>query len=70
MYGFRYASAGWLEDWQDLLITDGCKIAVANPALFHNAKRRSRGAVHGDDFVVLASKKSSGCIGRVVGEQV
>ena len=66
MYGFRDASAGWLEDWQDLLVTDGCTIGVANPELFHNAKRRSRGAVHGDDFVVLASRKSLDALGELL----
>jgi hypothetical protein len=57
MYGFRDASAGWFDDWQELLESDGFKIGAANPALFHNQEKKSRGAVHGDDFVVLAPKR-------------
>ena len=53
MYGCRDASHGWMKDWQALLGSDGYVVGEANPALFYNAERESRGAVHGDDFYVL-----------------
>lgn len=53
MYGCRDASHGWMKDWQALLGSDGYVVGEANPALFYNAERGCRGAVHGDDFYVL-----------------
>ena len=57
MYGFRGAANGWLEDWKELLRTQNYTSGVANPALFYNAQRGSRGAVHGDDFYVLGRRR-------------
>ena len=56
MYGFRDASNGWMKDWQELLRSDGYDIGVANPALFKCDSQKSKGAVHGDDFYVLANR--------------
>jgi len=58
MYGFRDASSGWMRDWQELLQTGGYEVGVANPALFYNRSNGGRGAVHGDDFYVLGSRKA------------
>jgi hypothetical protein len=58
MYGFRDASSGWQEDWQELLRSEGYDVGTANPALFLNSARHSRGAVHGDDFYVLAGRSA------------
>ena len=32
VYGFRDASSGWQEDWQELLKSEGYRVGVANPA--------------------------------------
>ena len=58
MYGFRDASNGWQKDWQELLRSDGYDIGVANPALFKCDSQKSKGAVHGDDFYVLANRRT------------
>ena len=57
MYGFRDAANGWFEDWKELLSTHGYQTGIANPALFYNPERGSRGAVHGDDFYVLGRRR-------------
>ena len=43
MYGFRTASANWMQDWQATLEEGGYKVGVANPALFHRSEDGSRG---------------------------
>ena len=58
MYGFRTASANWTRDWQATLERGGYKIGVANPALFYNAVDCCRGGGHGDDFVVVGSRRA------------
>ena len=58
MYGFRTASANWMTDWQATLEEGGCKVGVANPALFHRSEDGSRGGVHGDDFAVVGSRRA------------
>ena len=63
MYGCRTASANWMKDWQRLLSSVGCVVGVANPSLFHNADTGARGAVHGDDFVVLGKPRALKMIG-------
>ena len=66
MYGCRTASANWMRDWQQLLSSVGCVVGVANPALFYNAEKKVRGAVHGDDFVVLGPPSSLKMIGKTL----
>ena len=66
MYGFRDASHEWMRDWQKLLEGEGYAIGVANPALFYNKERESRGAVHGDDFYVLGPKASIDHVGKTL----
>ena len=56
MYGCRDASHEWMRDWQELLQQEGYKVGKANPALFFNESANARGAVHGDDFIVLGPK--------------
>ena len=51
MYGFRDAANGWFEDWKELLGTHDYRTGIANPALFYNSQRGSRGAVHGYFFM-------------------
>ena len=63
MYGCRTASANWMRDWQALLGSVGCTVGTANPALFHDASQGVRGAVHGDDFVVLGRPRALKMIG-------
>jgi hypothetical protein len=58
MYGFRDASNGWMKDWQELLQSEGYAMGASNPALFFNEAKDGRGAVHGDDFYVLADAKT------------
>jgi hypothetical protein len=58
MYGFRDAANGWQADWQATLKSGGYDIGKANNALFYNAEKSSRGAVHGDDFYVLAGRRA------------
>ena len=55
MYGFRDAANGWFKDLQQLLTSKGYQTGIANPALIHNSSNGARGAVHGDDFYVLAT---------------
>ena len=57
MYGFRDAANGWFEDWKELLNTHNYTTGIANPALFYNAQRGSRGAIHGDDFYVFGRQQ-------------
>ena len=57
MYGFRDAANGWFEDWKELLGTHNYQTGIANPALFYNSQRGSRGAVHGDDLYVLGGRQ-------------
>jgi len=64
MYGVRDASSIWLETWGAYLTTKGFIIGRANPALFHDKK--SKGFCHGDDFVVLASRKKLEEFGRIL----
>eukprot|EP00971_Amphidinium_carterae_P218885 4344830-Amphidinium_carterae.1 len=64
MYGTRTASANWMKDWQQLLGGAGHSVGVANPALFYNATRRARGAVHGDDFFVLGNASALDEVGK------
>ena len=58
MYGFRTASGNWQRDWQATFEQAGYKVGVANPALFYNAEECCRGGVHGDDFVVVGSRRA------------
>eukprot|EP00972_Heterocapsa_arctica_P026959 3966279-Heterocapsa_arctica.AAC.1 len=67
MYGFRDTSNGWMEDWQKLLSEAGYVVGVANPALFLNPEKDSRGSVHGDDFYVLGNKAAIDHIASVLG---
>lgn len=69
MYGFRDASNGWMEDWQKNLGQAGYVVGTANPALFFNAARNSRGAVHGDDFYVLGNRSALDHINGVLGSK-
>ena len=55
MYWFRDAANGWFKDWQQVLTSTGYQTGIANPALIHNSSNSARGAVHGDDFYVLAT---------------
>jgi len=55
MYGLRDASAIWAETWAGHLSSQGYAIGKGNPSLFHDQHRT--GFCHGDDFVVLGSKK-------------
>lgn len=57
MSGFRDAANGWFEDWQELLGIRNYTTGIANPTLFYNAQRGSRGAAHGDDFYVLGRQR-------------
>ena len=57
MYAFRDAANGWFEDWKELLSSHNYQTGTANPALFYNSQRGSRGAVHGDDFYVLGRRR-------------
>lgn len=66
MYGFRDASHGWQEDWQELLRTVGYKVEVANPALVCNPQRATRGGVHGDDFYIFGPRSSIDHMGQVL----
>ena len=66
MYGFRTASANWMRDWEATLEQGGYKIVVANLALFYNAVERCRGGVHGDDFVVVGSRRALDQMGKIL----
>ena len=66
MYRFRPASANWQRDWQATLEQGGYKVGVANPALFHNADERCRDGVHGDDFVVVGSRRALDRMGKTL----
>ena len=66
MYGSRTASANWMRDWKATLEQGGYKIGVANPALFHNAEKHCRGGVHGDDFVVVGSRRALDRMGQTL----
>ena len=55
-----------MRDWQRLLQSEGYAVGMANPALFSNRQRNSRGAVHGDDFYVLANRVAIDHIGIVL----
>ena len=56
MYGFRDASCNWMKGWQQTLEEKGYQIGRSNPALIFDPVKQSRGAVHGDDFMVLGTK--------------
>ena len=66
MYGFRDASNIGMRDWST---PGGRAVGKANPALFSNRQRNSRGAVHGDDFYVLANTSALDHIGKVLASQ-
>ena len=51
-------------DWQATLEQAGYKVGVANPALFYNAEECCRGGVHGDDFVVVGSRRALDRMGK------
>lgn len=53
VYGCRMASPNWMREWQDLLTCEQYTVGTANPALYFNAVRKHRGALQGDDFVVV-----------------
>lgn len=57
MYGFMDIASGWCEDWKELLSAHNYTTCIADPALFYNAQRGSRGAAHGDDFYVLGRQR-------------
>ena len=69
MYGFRDASNGWMEELQKLLESAGYVVGVSKPALFLNPVKKRRGAVHGDDFYVLAGRKAIDHISSVLGSK-
>jgi hypothetical protein len=58
-----------MEDWQKNLGQAGYVVGTANPALFFNAARNSRGAVHGDDFYVLGNRSALDHINGVLGSK-
>eukprot|EP00972_Heterocapsa_arctica_P065610 9681610-Heterocapsa_arctica.AAC.1 len=72
MYGFRDASSGRMEDWQKLLGEAGYVVGMANPALFLNPEKDSRGAFRGDDFYVLGNRAAIDHIAGVffLGERI
>ena len=55
-----------MRDWQATLEQGGYKIGVANAALFHNAKECCRGGVHGDDCVVVGSRRALDRLGNTL----
>ena len=55
-----------VRDWQNLRQSEGYAVGKANPALLFNRQRNSRGAVHGDDFIVLANRVAIRHIGKVL----
>ena len=55
----------WMRDWQSLLQSEEYAVGKVNPALFFNRQRNSRGAVHGDDFYVLANRVAINHNGQV-----
>ena len=64
--GFRDASHIWMRDWQNFPESEGSQVGKANPSLFFNTQRNSRGVVHGDDFNVLARRSAIDHIGKVL----
>ena len=58
------ASANWQRDWQAMFEQGGYKVGVANLALFYNAEECCRGGVHGDDFVVVGSRRALDRMGK------
>ena len=66
MYGFRTASANWQRDWRATIEQAGYKVAVANPASFYNAEECCQGGVHGDDFVVVGSRRALDRMGNTL----
>ena len=66
MYGMRTAANAWMRDWQKVLEFAGYAVGRANPALFYNKQRDSRGAVHGDDFYVLGGRTAVDHIASVL----
>ena len=57
IYRFRDATNGWFEGRKAFLTTHNYQTGIANPALFHNLKRCSRRAFHGDVFDVLRRRR-------------
>ena len=55
-----------MRDRQATLEQGGYKIGVANPALFCNAAERCRGGAHGDDFVVVGSRRALDRMGKTL----
>lgn len=66
MHGFRDASNGRMRDWQSLLTEDSFEVGKANGALFLHQTRKSRGAVHGDDFFVLGTHSQLDEMGKLL----
>ena len=66
MYGFRTASANWMNDWKATLEEGGYKVGVANPPLFHKSEDWSRSGVHGDDFAVVGSRRALDRMGKTL----
>ena len=56
----------WMRDWQNFPESEGSQVGKANPSLFFNTQRNSRGVVHGDDFNVLARRSAIDHIGKVL----
>ena len=54
-----------VRDGQSFLQSEGYATGKANPALFVSRQRNSRGAVHGDDFYVLANRVAIDHVGTV-----
>ena len=66
MYAFKDASNNWMRDWQNLLQSEEYAVGKANLALLFNTQRNSGGAVHDDDFYVLAISGAIDHIGKVL----
>ena len=64
MYGFRTASANWINDWQATLEKSGHKVGVAK--LFQRGEDGSRGGVHGDNFAVVGSRRALDKMGKTL----
>ena len=55
-----------MKDWQVTLEEGGCKVGVANPALFHRGEDGSSGGVHGDDFAVVDTRRALDRMGKTL----
>ena len=60
MYGFRAASANWINDWLATLEKSGHKVGMR---ILHCG---SRGGVHGDNFAVVGSRRALDKMGQTL----